>query len=108
MNLTCPNCKKEVKPDDVKWFGQEAREAAVFCCPACHALAELIYQRGKVELSRLLMMLMEGVRVSLAEGRLQLPESPNGEPSKKQVLEAILNMKDWIDARKALNKTTEK
>jgi len=101
MNLKCPNCKQEVDEKNVKWFGGEGGQAAIFCCPTCHSIAERLYARGRAELMALLNMLKEGIRVSMAEGRLHLPEgSPDGELSKKQVLEAILQLKEPSDARK--------
>lgn len=102
MKLACPNCKKEVDEQDVKWFGGEGGQAAVFCCSTCHSIAERLYARGKAELTALLNMLKEGIRVSIADGRLHLPEgSPDGELSKREVLEAILQLKERSDARKA-------
>lgn len=102
MNLSCPNCKCEVEQKDVKWFGGGVtNQAAIFLCPACHKIAEHLSNRGKKMLRDLERMLDEGIRVSACEGRLALPQGPDGEPTKKQLLEAILELKDLSDARKA-------
>lgn len=99
MALPCPNCKKSIQNDvDVKWFGGENGQAAVYCCPLCYSIATRFYNRAASELKQLLDMLKESTRIGLAEGRLNFPER---ELSKKELLEGILQLKENKDARRA-------
>jgi hypothetical protein len=98
MPFPCPNCKRPINdPMAVRWFGAENNQAAVYCCSECFIIATRFYNRAAAELKALLDMLKESTRVALTEGRMVFPEAP----TKKETLEAILQLKEWSDARKA-------
>lgn len=88
MNLPCLNCKKEVEQNTGKFF------AEVFLCGDCHTQAEHFFNRLGKELQYLLVMAKESIRVALVQGKFVFPESPAGEPSKRAVLESILQMEE--------------
>lgn len=91
MNLPCMNCKKEVTQDEAKLF------AEVFLCPSCFEQATHFFNRMVNELNFLLTMAKESIRLALVQGKFSFPEGPSGEPSKREVLEAILQLEDARD-----------
>jgi len=86
--LDCMNCRTPVKSSEAKAF------AGVFVCPLCFSLAERTYNRGEAELKRMLFMLKETVRIALVQGKLSFAEGQDIEPTKSQVLQAIMQMQD--------------
>lgn len=92
--LPCMNCKQGVIQEAATFFD------GVFVCPTCNTMAESLYKRSTRELNDLLLMLKEGIRIALAEGRLQFREGAEGEVSKKEVLEAVVRLQEMSDARK--------
>lgn len=84
--LRCMNCKEGVGPDEGRLF------AEVFVCTTCFAMAERVHSRCLQELKMLQMVLREAIRVALVEGRLQFPTGPDVEVSKRDVLQAILQL----------------
>lgn len=86
--LPCMNCKKPTSTESSKFF------AEVFLCEGCHTQAVHFYARLERELVFLQTMAKESIRVTLIEGRFSFPEGPAGEPSKREVLEAILDMEE--------------
>jgi hypothetical protein len=83
------NCKTPVPAEKAKIF------AAVFCCPGCYELAQRFEDRVMAELKRLQLMTREAIRIALTESRLELaPNAHAREPSKKEILEAIVKMVD--------------
>ena len=65
MGLPCVNCGNEVEQKDAKFFAQ------ILVCPDCFFLAERLYARGKKELSMLLLLLKESIRVAIVQKQLQ-------------------------------------
>jgi hypothetical protein len=63
--LPCVNCGTEVPEKDVKFFTQ------ILVCPDCYFMAERLYTRGKKELSMLLLLLKESIRVAIVQKQLQ-------------------------------------
>lgn len=89
------NCQQPVS-SDAKFFH------GTLVCDTCHTMAERLYTRARAELTDLLVMLQEGIRIAIIERRLQFQENEGGrELSKKEVLEAIVRLKDMKDARNA-------
>jgi hypothetical protein len=88
------NCKQGVTQEAAMFFD------GVFVCPICHTMAESLYKKSNRELNDLLLMLKEGIRIALVEGRLQFRENADGELSKKEVLEAVVRLQEMSDARK--------
>jgi hypothetical protein len=88
MNLPCLNCKKEVEQNAGKFF------AEVFLCDGCCVQAEHFFNRLVKELQYLLTMAKESIRVALVQGKFVFPEAPAGEPTKRAVLESILQMEE--------------
>ena len=93
MDMPCLNCRKEVAPNDAKIF------AGVFVCPTCNTMAEHFYAQAQHKVTALLVGLKERMREALVEGRFEFAEGLEGEPSKKEVLEAILKLMEATDAR---------
>lgn len=93
MSLPCMNCQQPVADASAKFFH------GTLVCGTCHAMAERLYDRARKELTDLLVMLQEGIRIAIIERRLQFREEKDGEVSKKEVLEAIVRLKDMKDAR---------
>lgn len=89
--MPCVNCKQPVEPQDAKFFH------SVFICGTCHTMAERLYSRASQELKNLLLMLQESIRISLIEGRLQFREGIDMGLSKKEVLEAIVQLQEMKD-----------
>lgn len=102
MNLPCLNCKCEVEQGKGKFF------AEVFLCEGCHAQSTHFFARLEKELSFLLTIAKESIRVALVQGKFSFPEGPAGEPSKRAVLEEILKMEELRErlARERECKTT--
>lgn len=94
MGLPCMNCQQPVDPNNAQVF------SGVFVCPTCFTMATRLFDRSKKELNDLLLMLQEGIRIALIEGRLQFREGPDVGLSKKEVLEAIVKLQEMSDARK--------
>lgn len=88
MNLPCMNCKAEVEQGQGKFF------AEVFVCSNCETMAVHFFERLVRELNFLLTMAKESIRLALVQGKFSFPEGPAGEPSKRAVLEAILQMEE--------------
>ena len=63
--LPCVNCGNEVPEKDVKFFAQ------ILVCPDCYFMSERLYSRGKKELSMLLLLLKESIRVAIVQKQLQ-------------------------------------
>lgn len=91
MNLPCMNCKADVPAGEGKFF------AEVFVCARCQTMAVHFHERLERELRFLLTMAKESIRISLVQGKFNFPEGPAGEPSKKDVLEAILALEETRD-----------
>lgn len=86
--LTCMNCDVTVDPDEGKVFAQ------VFVCPTCYAMAERLYQRGEQELKSLLILQLEAIRLALVEKRFYFSPDKADEPSKADVLRAIVELEE--------------
>lgn len=82
------NCKADVQQGAGKFF------AEVFVCESCQTLAQHFHERLERELKHLLVMAKESIRVALVQGKFIFPEAPVGEPSKREVLESILQMNE--------------
>jgi len=80
------NCGKAVSEEDGKLF------ASCFVCPDCYLIASRFMDNGRRELSQLLALLQEIVRQQIVKGSLQLPARLSENPSKRDVLEAIVRM----------------
>ncbi len=94
MALPCMNCQQPVNDKSAKFFH------GTLICDTCHTIAERLYGRARQELTDLLVMLQEGIRIAIIERRLAFAEGGTGEEmSKKEVLEAIVRLKDIKDAR---------
>lgn len=65
MGLPCVNCGADVSQKDVKFFAQ------ILVCPDCYLVAERLFSRGKKELSMLLLLLKESIRVAIVQKQLQ-------------------------------------
>jgi hypothetical protein len=91
--LPCLNCQKPVQATEARIF------AGTFVCPACFAIATRMEARLTSELKRLLLMTREAIRISIVERRLVLgPADEARDLSKKEVLEAIIQLQDRADA----------
>ncbi len=88
MALPCVNCNQPVQQQDAKFFH------GVFVCGTCHIMAERLYSRANQELKNLLLMLQESIRIALIESRLQFREGVDVSLSKKEVLEAIVQLQE--------------
>lgn len=94
MALTCVNCNQPVEQNDAKFFH------GVFLCSTCFTMADRMYERARKELTGLLVMLKEGIRIALCDGRLHFAEKQAGEePTKKEVLEAVLKLQEMKEQR---------
>jgi|SRR5690606_32645055 len=91
--LTCLNCKAPVAEEDIKFFGK------AFVCAVCHTTATHFYERLTKDLKNLLLVAHEAIRVALVEGRFHLAENGLKEVSKKELLEEILKMTQYKEAR---------
>lgn len=87
-HLPCMNCKKDVGPNDGRFF------ASVFLCEGCATMAQHFFDRLQQELVFLQTMAKEAIRTALVTGKFNFPEGPAGEPSKRDVLEAILKFEE--------------
>jgi hypothetical protein len=85
-DLHCMNCKKEVPANAAKLF------ASVFVCSDCHTQAEHFWLRLDRELRYLQTMAQESIRLALIEGKFTFPEGAAADVSKRDVLQAILDM----------------
>ena len=92
--LRCMNCKTEVAQAEAKFF------AEVFLCPQCHSCAVHFYARMERELSYLLVVAKEAIRVALVTGKFSFSEPAGAEPSKTAVLKEIIRMVDAKDEGK--------
>jgi hypothetical protein len=89
------NCQQPVADETAKFFH------GTLVCNTCHTMAERLYSRARSELTDLLVMLQEGIRIAIIERRLHFKEGAGGEEmSKKEVLEAIVRLQEMKDARK--------
>ena len=61
-------------------------------------MAERLFERSQRELRLLQSVLSESIRLALLEGRLQFASGPLEEPSKRDVLEAIVELQENRDA----------
>jgi hypothetical protein len=88
--LPCLNCQKEVDAGAGKIF------AGCFVCPTCFTIASRTEARISDELKRMQTMLREAIRISIVERRLVLGpnDAASKEPSKKEVLEAIIQLQN--------------
>lgn len=86
--LNCLNCKAEVSAAEAKFF------EGVFCCAACHELAERFYLRGKKELHQLLTMQKEAIRIALIEGTFHFGSEVDRDVSKTDLLRAIVQLEE--------------
>ena len=57
-------------------------------------MAVHFWQRLELELKHLLTMSKEAIRVALVTSKFNFPEGAQGEPSKREVLEAIVRMEE--------------
>jgi hypothetical protein len=97
--LPCVNCRQTVGQKDAKFFD------GVFLCPNCHAIAQRVEDRLSSELKMMHVMLHESIRVACCEGRLHLSSQTIGpDASKKDVLEAIIQLTSLKQARKDAQK----
>lgn len=85
-DLHCMNCKKEVLAAEAKLFAQ------VFVCPDCFTQAEHFWLRLDMELRYLQTMAKESIRLALVEGKFSFPEGVASDISKRDVLQAIIEM----------------
>jgi hypothetical protein len=91
--LPCLNCQKPVQAAEAKIF------AGTFVCPVCFAIATRMEDRLNGELKRLLLMTREAIRISIVERKLALgPADAARDLSKKEVLEAIIQLQDRAEA----------
>jgi len=66
----------------------------VLVCATCGEIAEHLLNKAEHELSMLRTLLRESLRISIVEGRMNLPPPSDKEPSKEDVLRAILSMRE--------------
>jgi hypothetical protein len=93
--LPCVNCRQKVGQVNAKFFD------GVFLCPSCHGVALRVEERLTSELKMLLVMLREAIRVAACDGKLHLSDTGIApEASKKDVLEAVLQLTERKEARK--------
>lgn len=85
--LKCMNCGTRVAPKDGLLY------LSVFVCPTCKEEAEILRRRARKDLSKLLTLLDETIRLALVEGRLKL-SGEDGAPdkSKREVLMTIMEL----------------
>jgi hypothetical protein len=89
------NCQQPVGEKDAKFF------RGTFVCGTCYTIAERLRTRARKELTDLLVMLDEAIRLAIIERRLQFREGTDVELSKKEVLEAIVKLQEMKDAHAA-------
>lgn len=94
LELPCLNCQKMVGGSDALIF------EGVYCCPSCHAVASRALTRLEAELRSLLVLARESIRVSLIERRLHLPDKPEEDISKTDLLQAIVELQQKRSQRK--------
>jgi recombinational DNA repair protein (RecF pathway) len=92
--LTCLNCQKPVDPTQAKIF------AATFVCPTCFAVAARLKERLVEQLKYMVTALDETIRLAIIDHKLLslIPTDSERATTKKEVLEAILQMKDARDS----------
>jgi len=89
------NCRKNVRPEVAKFFD------GVFLCGNCCAIAERVESRLSNELKMLQLLLREAIRVAACEQKLHLSDTGLApDASKKEVLEAIVQLAERKEARK--------
>jgi hypothetical protein len=86
VGLSCVNCKADVDPQDVKFFGK------IFVCPNCYAIAERLYERGESELKMLLLILHESIRSSIVQGKLQFSPQQLADMKREDLLTHLQTM----------------
>jgi hypothetical protein len=91
--LSCMNCKTPVANGGGKFF------AEVFLCDNCHAQAAHFWERTTRELTHLLTISKEAIRLTLISGKFSFPEGPQGDLSKRDVLQAVLDMEEAREQR---------
>lgn len=84
--LPCVNCKAEVEPQDVKFFGK------IFVCPTCYLIAERLYTRGESELKMLLLILHESIRGAIVQGQLQFSPQQLDDMKREDLLTHLQTM----------------
>ena len=94
MGLPCVNCKADVAPEDVKFFGK------IFVCPDCYAIAERLYQRGESELKMLLLILHESIRSSIVQGKLQFSPQQLADMKREDLLTHLQTMASEMRTQK--------
>ncbi len=91
--LPCMNCQTPVPAGKGQFF------AEVFVCERCHTQAVHFWQRSEKELQHLLTITKESIRLSLLSRKFVFPEGPQGDLSKRDVLEEILRMEEAREQR---------
>jgi hypothetical protein len=91
--LPCVNCKREIPEDQVKVIFE------VLVCPDCYRVAEILYNRAKVELNNYLVLLKDMIRTSLIAGALQLKKADESEPD---VLQRLVHLREFMAGAHAL------
>ena len=92
-HLECMNCYAPVQPDTAKVF------AGVFCCPDCFAMAHSLYEKGEKELTSLLILMKEAIRIALVEGKLRLGPQDMENISKADVLKEIVRLEELRESK---------
>lgn len=80
-----PRCGKAVHPEEARTY------AGVYVCEACFALVSRFEERAAKDLQKLLLVLREGLRVSLLEGRFECREAQE-EPSMSGALRTVFRL----------------
>ena len=86
--LRCMNCKAPVNANEGEFF------AEVFLCKDCNTQAVHFWHRTEKELKHLLTVSKEAIRLSLITGKFSFPEGPQGDLSKRDVLQEVLKMEE--------------
>jgi hypothetical protein len=88
--LSCLSCQKPVDPNEAKLF------AKMFVCPTCYTVATRLKTRLTDQLKFMIVTLDETIRLSIVDHKLLslLPTQNERDATKKEVLEAILQLQD--------------
>ncbi len=91
--LTCLNCQRPVDSSKAKIY------AAAFVCQDCYTVAVRLKERLIAQLRYMTVALDETIRLAIIDHKLLslIPTGTQRETSKKEVFEAILQLKDARD-----------